>query len=293
MFSRTTIFCVFTLAGFSACRPKPIDIAVPQQTGTITISSVALNDHTIALAAGYSINSLVDLQDSLENEDNNSIPKSLLLDSATVTISENGQMPVNLTRLSAGVFGSRDIKLQEGVKYTLSVADHKKNLAVTANTCFMPKPQLGKIVPEVIRNTSDSIIRLRVTLNDVKAGDHYFVFYNTAGNVRSDILGSGFSLSALRTFEPKHLELITAEGNANGNIDKTFTLSVKADDTISVTIGKIDGGYYKYLEAYKRTGFLINQLTGEPINLPTNVSDGYGYFSLYVPERQVFELAKY
>ena len=291
MFQRIHFLFAVIILILPGCKPKPIDIAIPQQPETITISSVALNDHTIAVAAGYSVNSLANLEDSLQNENRQSIPKGMLLDSAIVTISENGQIPYTLTQVSTGVYGSRDIKLREGVQYTLSVIDQKKNIAVTSSTCFVPKPQLDKVYPELIRNSSDTITKLHVHLKDVKAGEHYFMFYNTARNTRAYFMGSDMSMASLQAFEPKHLELFTP--GTGGQIEKVFTLSVKPDDTLNVTIGRIDDSYYKYLEAYKRTGYLINQITGEPINLPTNINNGFGCFSLYVPERRLFNLRDY
>lgn len=291
MFQRINIIYAFVFLSLVGCKPGPLDIAIPQRPETITISSVALNDYTVAVAAGYSINSLVNLEDSLEQNDGQRIPKEMLLDSATVTISENGQIPFNLTQVSTGVYGSRDIKLKEGVQYTLSVIDHKKGIAVTSSTCFMAKPHVEKVYPEVIKSVTDTVTRLHVHLENVKAGDHYFVFYNTATDARANFMGSNMSVAALKTFEPKHLELLTAD--EGDKLEKTLSLSVKSTDTLNVTIGKIDDAYYKYLAAYKRTGYLINQLTGEPINLPTNVNAGFGYFSLYVPERKVFNLKEY
>jgi hypothetical protein len=100
-------------------------------------------------------------------------------------------------------------------------------------------------------------------------------------------------MSSLQVFEPKRLELLT-DADAKGDIiDKSFELLVSPSDTVVVTVGKIENHYFKYLDAYKRTGYLINQLTGEPINLPTNISGGFGYFSLFVPQRKVFNLKEY
>jgi hypothetical protein len=50
-----------------------------------------------------------------------------------------------------------------------------------------------------------------------------------------------------------------------------------------VALSNIPKGYYEYLAAYKRSGNLLSQLTGEPVNLPTNVQGGYGYFALTKP----------
>ena len=102
---------------------------------------------------------------------------------------------------------------------------------------------------------------------------------------------AGQNMSAMATFEPKQLELL--QSNATAALSHSFTIKASAGDTLVVQVCRVDGGYYKYLQAYKRTGYLINQLTGEPINLPTNVQTGYGYFALCKPNRYVFDMKEY
>ena len=79
--------------------------------------------------------------------------------------------------------------------------------------------------------------------------------------------------------------LYSSKDAVNNKLMKTITLSAAGSDTIDVEIAKIDGGYYKYLDAYIKTGYLVNQLTGEPVNLPSNMSNGYGYFTMHSSKR--------
>ena len=69
--------------------------------------------------------------------------------------------------------------------------------------------------------------------------------------------------------------------------------NVKRTDTIAVTLSNISEGYYKFLSTYLKSGNIINQITGEPIDYPTNVNNGYGYFSAHYPDVKIFDLGKY
>jgi hypothetical protein len=64
-------------------------------------------------------------------------------------------------------------------------------------------------------------------------------------------------------------------------------------DTIGVSVSNISQGYYEFLDLYGRAGSPLTQITGEPIDYPTNVTNGYGYFTTHVPDLHVFDLNEY
>ncbi|MGQ0828591.1 MAG: DUF4249 family protein, partial [Bacteroidota bacterium] len=90
-------------------------------------------------------------------------------------------------------------------------------------------------------------------------------------------------------------DLLNDASFTDGKLIKTTIISpmVKASDTIAVELAHISKGYYEFLTAYKRSSKLINQLTGEPINYPSNVQNGYGYFNAHYPDGKIFFLKDY
>jgi hypothetical protein len=74
---------------------------------------------------------------------------------------------------------------------------------------------------------------------------------------------------------------------------KKLKSEIQPSDTIAVTLSNISEGYFKFLTAYRKSGSLFNQITGEPIDYPTNVVNGYGYFNTYYPDVRVFDLSVY
>jgi hypothetical protein len=270
----------------ASCRPKPIDIEIPQQDARLVISASCINESTVVVAAAYSVTSLRNLEDTSEQ---GPVPKDMLVDSAIVTIAGAGQLPDTLTSVSSGIYGSRSLKLHPGIKYTLTVIDLKKNAAATATTVYMPKAEVESVTPEVIRYAEDTVIKLHVRIKNAQPGDRYFMSYNTLAQARELVLEP---VSSLTSFSPKRIELFE-ESATDRVITKTLLLDAMPRDTLAIHIGRVDQHYYKFLDAYKRTGYLINQVTGEPINLPTNISKGFGYFALYRPERRLINLSEY
>jgi hypothetical protein len=160
-----------------------------------------------------------------------------------------------------------------------------------ATTSYFPKPGVEVLQPEVARNQRDTTVSLKIKLNNISAGDYYFVSYYASSNVRhqAPVTYENFEES-LAAYSPRKIFLLSEADMTEGKIDKTVPIESKGTDDLLVHVAKIDRAYYNYLIAYKKAGSYINQLTGEPINLPTNVIKGLGFFSLSAPVRALFHL---
>jgi hypothetical protein len=152
---------LLSFTAFASCRPKPIDIEVPQQDAKLVISASCINESTVLVAAAYSVTSLRNLEDT---SGQSPVPQDMLADSAIVTIAGAGQLPDTLSRAGRGIYISRRLQLKPGIQYTLTVIDLKKNAAATATTEYMPKAEVESITPEVIRYAEDTVVKLHVRL---------------------------------------------------------------------------------------------------------------------------------
>lgn len=271
-----------------SCQPKPIDIEVKQGPSILTVSSSAIDDHTLVVSATYSVNSLLGLEDSISGK--KKLPKEMLLGDAVLTLTPDGGRTDTLQYVSPGFYAKRTLKLETGIRYTLHVYDGKKGLIGMASTTYFPAPGVGTLKPKVVR-AEDTTVQLEVELKDVNRSDYYFLSYYASSNVRQHGPISYDNLEeSIASYSPRRLILISGVEMKDGKINKTIDIDGKATDDLLVHIGKIDKSYYDYLSAYKKAGAYINQLTGEPINLPSNIVKGVGFFSLSVPVRAVFQL---
>jgi hypothetical protein len=65
------------------------------------------------------------------------------------------------------------------------------------------------------------------------------------------------------------------------------TIDAPSKDTIVATLFNVTKDYYEYQNSYKRSKGLFTQIIGEPITLPTNVKNGYGYFNMAFPAFEI------
>ena len=64
-------------------------------------------------------------------------------------------------------------------------------------------------------------------------------------------------------------------------------------DSIVVTLSNINESYYKYLSFKVGGGSVLNQLNIEPVNYPTNIINGYGFFNTHFPDIRFFDLGQF
>ena len=277
------VLCTSTIA----CRkPAPLDISVPQSAKTIVVSSASPNSHTLAVAAGYTFHSALHADSVTDNRD--ALISQYMIDSGSATLSYDGSNELPLCRIAKGIFARNDLQLQPGKSYTLTIVDNKHNIVTKGSATYMSPPVVNHVAPVKTVSGSDTVVQLSFELDNIQPGEYYYVSYKTSSAIRST--GGGGKKEILLNFEPKKVLLYSSKDAVNNKLMKTITLSAAGSDTIDVEIAKIDGGYYKYLDAYIKTGYLVNQLTGEPVNLPSNMSNGYGYFTMHSSKRVRFDM---
>jgi hypothetical protein len=287
---KNALLLVSALALLGSCRPKPLNIEIVQAPPVLVVSAATTDQHTVLISAAYSINSLLSLEDTVNGAD---LPAGTLLENATVTLAAPGRQPDTLQHIGNGLYGNRNLELQPGATYNLDIYRQDKGLVATATTTYFPAPDVDTIQVHVNRAAKDTTVTLTVKLGSVTRGDYYFVSYHSSVRARKGGTSPDAMPATLASFSPKQLTLLSGEEMQNGILTKTIPLTCKGNDTLLVHTAKIDKAYYDYLTMYKRSGSLINQLTGEPINLPSNVVKGLGFFALSVPVRSVFYLEHY
>lgn len=283
---------ILAAAFFASCKPDPIQIDVPQNTTEMTISSATPDAHTIYVSAGYSISSMKRLIDTATLADYKALPDDLLIDDALVTMRADGGAVDTLQRLGKGLYGRKNLNLEPYVSYTLVVEDRKRNKRSTARTMFMPAATADtmRITRHIGKN--DTLSRLHLHFSGVGPGDRLLVCYNTTAAVRVQQRLLNRDLSALYDFQPKRMELLRVPESGRGTFTTDLTLQVQPCDTVLVQVSRMDAGLFDYLSAYKRSGNIFSQISGEPVNLPGNIRKGYGYFSMYLTQSAVFDLSR-
>jgi hypothetical protein len=270
----------------SQCVPKPIDIALPKAKHKLVIASQTIPYAGIVVSVSISFSSLAG-SDSLAN--NASTAQKFLVTHANVTITVNGGQVVQLHNTYPGIYASTDISLNPGTTYTLHVKDSITGLECSAASVMPQKVAFDSIKPIIYTLPEDTAVYLDFDLTNLAQTEDYYMVY--LYYPKKDSL---FDIqSMISPNNDNNMILISSKQFTNGRFHAHQHLNVSSKSFIGVTLTRISPEYYKFLSTYVIAAKPMNQITGEPINFPTNVVNGYGFFSTTNPEVDLFDLSLY
>lgn len=272
---------------FSSCvlNPDPLDIYIPEPEQEMVVSSFFVPPQGLAVTFTRTFSALLG-EDSVDLEDND-VARLIFVDSAEVSLSYDGKT-VQLYQLAPSVFGSAEAESVYNTEYTLRAKDFATGKSVTAKTVLLPPVDLDTVYPEntILPSFNDTIFTFKYEFRDVAGTENYYLATYT--NFREFLSQVTNPASGIFNFNQTLFHVFTDKNNGDGEMIeyKPDFAGVKGD-TIVVALSNITKEYYEFLSAYKRSGNLFSQLVGEPINLPTNVDGGYGYFALIRPRAKI------
>lgn len=281
---------IFLLTLLSSCLPEPIDIEVEPAEPEIVVSSQIIPDEILVVSLTQSFSALaINLEEDSLTED---FFNDLLIDSALVTVTYAGQTDTlfNLTNGFYGSLSTLQIPLQT---YTLYARDYRTGKEITAATQMLPQIQFSSLRP-VVDKSGDSAVSLEFAFND-PSGDNWYALSVVQSTGESDngnldpntFLQTGTNLVTTT-------ELIVDKAYNTTTISGTLELpDIGPTDTIAVYLSNITEDYFTFLDARSRSQGIFTQVTAEPVNHPTNVIGGLGFFNAYYPDIRVFDLSQF
>lgn len=273
--------------GLFSCEPNPIEIDLPAHEPKLVIATQVAPEKYMLVQVSKSFSSLASNSDSLATD--TTFMKSLVVEHALVQVTFNGRTET-LKHLRNGLYISSNIVQNYRQTYTLHVRDSVSGLECSAATEMLAPLTFETLAPEVIRTTQDTTVNLHFSIADQEPEKNYYLI-SLAGASRKNVLPWKGTKSAKSIQE--QIILVNDDAMQHGRYTATEKLALAASDSLVVSLSNISEPYYRYLELYNKSGNLMNQLTGEPINLPTNIQNGYGYFSAHNPTGQVFNLKEW
>lgn len=283
---------VAAVIAFKSCTPPPIDIDnIPAHEPKLTIASQIIPNQIMVVAVTRSFTVL----DGASEEDTiaQSFLDSVLVEHALVVVKYMGNTDT-LFKIAPGLYGSITTLQYNYGTYDLYVRDSMTGLEATATSVLLPLVPFDTVTPVIEETSIDTTVKVKFRFTDPSDVPNwyvvnYYVKKNSSNSAGIDMY-SYFNSGNQNTF----FELIS-DKTFNGSIynGETKLDAVNRTDTIAVVISNISEGYFDFLSAFKRSGSLVNQLTGEPINYPTNVQGGYGFFNTHYPDVKVFDLNQY
>jgi hypothetical protein len=275
------------------CVPKPIDIDVKAADPKLVLASQVIPNQIMIVSLTRSFSALEGQGIQDDDSLNNDFLDKILVENAIVTVTYFGVVDT-LYMISPGVYGSINTLQYNYGTYTLYAKDPQTGEEINATTLLIPQVQFDTIYPQVIKNPGDTVIKVNYTFHDDPSAENYYVVnYIRKSNSTSPLdINQVFSQGSNGII--KEFELLDDNSFTNSIYSVSKELEeASPHDSIAVMLSHISKGYFEYLNAFKKSGAIINQLTGEPINYPTNVNNGYGYFNAYYPSTRIFDLNNY
>jgi Domain of unknown function (DUF4249) len=273
---------------------KPLDVVVPQMESKLAINSQIISNQVVLVSVTRTFTSLYQ-QNNIDTALSNPVGLNLLVASAFVTVSHKNIIDT-LQQIAPGIYASAQTTLMDNDSYVLNVYDSVSKQSVSSTTTKMPFVNVDAIAPFKNINGTDTSINIACTINDDAAIENYYFISIAKTNKTSGGIDLPGNIQQIFN-KSSYIYLYTDKDAVNGKLKidlaATNAATVSKTDTVLVQVANIEKGYYQYLTAFKKTTAVINQLTGEPINLPSNIYNGYGYFSAHFPYLQFIDLSKY
>ena len=149
---------------------------------------------------------------------------------------------------------------------------------------------LNKVVPSLHIEEGDTTIDIYLKFKDIPNQSNFYVLSVYSRNSNKGGLDvNAFFKNGSNNIE--YQELIDDKDQNGDMIERSFNLSsISTDDSLMVLLSNISEGYFSFLESRERSGNPLSEITNEPVNYPSNVNRGLGYFNTHYPSIRFFDL---
>ena len=280
-------FLILSILLMVSCRPKPLDIELEQAETKLVINSQFVPiGNTVVVVVSKSFSALANTDEG--DEETGVSIEDYLVAGAEVTISYNGETKTLMQNdTAAGFYLGMNISQEVGTEYELYVNDPSSKLSVRATTSLLKTIPLDTVrAIRTFGEFSDTIVKMHIAFDDpIDEQNWYMVnFYGIDRDTSTVDTAqmNPFLNRSSRTFTG----IFSDEMYADSHISIDYEMWWYAD-TITASFYNISEEYYEYLEARNKGGSLLSMITSEPINHPTNVIGGYGFFNAHFPDVKI------
>lgn len=265
-----------------SCLPDPLEVkGIPVLKPQMVVSSQILGDQSLVVMLTRSFGAL----DASDDSDPEALLNQIGISDAVVTLT-GPEGTDTLTLIETGVYGGLTNELVEGESYTL----------------YAKSPSMGEI-------TATTVVKPRIVFDEVNASLYYNGYGDTLAHVNyalTDPPGENYYMfnvqryrqenAAERLLNPRAFtKLVTDEEFDGQSYSEQFTVfptDFSEGDTVIVLLSNISKEYHDFISLRLENRFSFVEFLGEPVNYPSNVQGGKGFFNLYLPDVRVFTLSE-
>lgn len=267
-----------SLLMFGSCLPEPLDVKViPVIEPEIVVSSQIIPDQTLLILLTRTFGAL----DASDDSDPQELISLIAVNDAVVTIEgPHGRDTLNF--LGNGIYGGVMIPFEVDEEYQLRV--NSAGLGeVHAKTRVKKKIDFAQIEAELFSNGyDDTLAQITYTFRDPSESNWYMI--NVQEVEQEDFIENILNPRAYTVLIPDD----EFNGESYGERFRVFPRDYEPGDTIAVSLANISEAYYQFMKLRIDNRFSFVEFISEPVNYPSNVAGGKGYFNLYVPDVRFF-----
>jgi hypothetical protein len=263
-----------------SCLPDPLPVEnIPSLEPKITVASQIIPNQGLVVFLTKSIGAL-DAGDTSDPED---LLEQIVINDAVVTLQYNNETDT-LAFLGSGLYGGVTIReWQERITYELKVKSAELG-EVNAFAQVQDPVPFQTAEAKLYITQFDSLAEINYSLNDPPGRNFYMV------NVQKFSATQGLA-SLLNPDVFTHLvEDTDFDGELFQDQFRVFFRDFSEGDTVSVFLSNIQKEYYEFLTLRNDNRYNFADFASEPVNYPSNVNGGLGFFQLYVPDVRLFIL---
>jgi hypothetical protein len=269
------IFIVTAIFAMTSCLPDPLELRTVDQLDPRIVVSSHVDRGTVYVLLTNSVSAL----DANDNTDVFELINKASIPDGVVRIQSNG-VTYTLDAFGAA-YSTSTMPLVAGQSYTLTAHSNKYG-TVTATTIFQPMVMFNDVSVGVSVNGRDTLAEVSYKIQD-QPGPNWYVI--TAEHTRPD---------AKVHLNPRVVTKAIDDTDFDGGMkEDTFKVpfgEVSPGDFVTVTLQNVSKDYFDYIKVREDTQFGIAAAVGEPLNYPTNINGGLGFFSLFVADSHRFAI---
>ncbi|HEX6893450.1 MAG TPA: DUF4249 family protein, partial [Chryseolinea sp.] len=245
----------------------------------IVVSTQIVPDRSLVVLLTKTFGALEGSDDS----DPEQLLQQIAVDDAVVVVRGPDRIDT-LVNMGYGFYGDVLIPFVGGEEYSLHVSSASLG-EINATTIAKEQIQFEDIEAGLYFNGfGDTLAEVTHTFLDPPGKNWYMV--NVQEVEQEDIIEN---LLNPNSFIRLHDD-VEFEGNELEETFRVFPRDYHPGDTIAVSLSNISSDYYDFLKLRVDNRFSFVEYLSEPVNYPSNIIGGRGFFNLYIPDVKVFIL---
>lgn len=266
------------MLGLSACFPDPLEVStVPRASDQLVVSSQIVPDSSLLVLLTRTFGAL----DASDDSDPGDLLDLIAVTDAVVYVEGPAGIDT-LESLGDGAYGGVSIPFKAGEIYSLRINSPEFG-NVSATTEVKSKVAFNEISAELFYNGyDDTLAQITYSFHDAPGLNYYMI--NVQEVERDDAIENLLNPRAFTVlFDDSEFN-----GNSVGERFRVYPRDYEPGDTIAVSLANISYEYYEFMKLRIDNRYSVVEFVAEPVNYPSNVVGGKGYFNLYVPDFRFF-----